>query len=75
MDRKTNDHGEPFGAWLMVRAGEGGMIGELAAAAKADRGFPPSATPEDLRARLRAAMAEGDMFEAVDEAEIDWLAF
>lgn len=75
MTRTTNDNGEPFGAWLLVRAGEPGPIGELAAAAKADRGFRPSGTPEDLRARLRVAMADGHMFAAVEDAEIDWLAY
>lgn len=65
----------PFGAWLLRQTGREGMIGELAKAAHADPGFPKNGDPEAVRARLRLAMAEGDMFEAVDDAELDWLSF
>lgn len=75
MIRTTNDHGEPFGAWLLVRASDQSAIGQLALAAKADRQFRASSTPEDLRKRLRDTMADGDLFSIVDDAELDWLAF
>ena len=61
-----------FGAWLLGQTRRGGLIGNLAEAATKDRGFPKGRSPEDVRARLRAVMAEGDMFEAVDDAEMAW---
>lgn len=63
----------PFGRWLL-RQEETGIRAGLIQAAKADRQFPLDGDPEAVRARLRACMAEGDMFEAVDEAELDWLS-
>lgn len=65
----------PFGRWLLRQTDREGWIGSLAKAAHADPGFPKDGDPEAVRARLRLAMAEGDMFEAVDDAELDWLSF
>lgn len=64
-----------FGEWLLKQKDRGGLIGQLAAGAHADRGFPRQGNPEDVRSRLRALQAEGDMFEAVDDAELDWAAY
>lgn len=64
-----------FGAWLLAQKDRGGLIGTLAAGAAADRAFPKHGSPEDVRARLRALQADGDMFEAVDDAELDWAAY
>lgn len=64
-----------FGRWLLMQTGRGGLIGELAKCAVADRGFPKDGDPEAVRQRLRVGQAEGDMFEAVDEAELDWLSY
>ncbi len=64
-----------FGAWLLAQKDRGGLIGTLAASAAADRAFPKHGNPEDVRARLRALQADGDMFEAVDDAELDWAAY
>jgi len=64
-----------FGAWLLKQKTRGGMIGTLATAAAADRGFPKSATPDEVRKRLGTMGADPDMFEAVDDAETDWLAY
>jgi hypothetical protein len=66
---------EPFGQWLLKQHQRDGWIGDLAKAAKSDPKFPKSGSPEDVRARLRELMAEGDMFEAVDDAETDWLSY
>jgi hypothetical protein len=63
---------ESFGTWLLTQVGREGWIGDLAAAAKADRGFPRDGDPDAVRARLNAMQAESDMFEAVDSAESDW---
>jgi len=69
-----NDQGETFGAWLLTQKQHDGWIGDLARAAASDPKFPRRGTAEDVRTRLRAMMAEGDMFEAVDDAESAWLA-
>ena len=71
----TNDNGETFGAWLLMQKDREGWVGELAKAARSDPKFPRSGGPEDVRARLRETMAEGDMFEAVDDAEGDWMSY
>lgn len=63
-----------FGAWLLKQGSRGGFVGQLAAAAVGDRRFPKAGDPEAVRAYLRAAMADGDMFDAVEAAEADWRA-
>lgn len=75
MDRKTNRHGEPFGAWLLVRAGEAGPIGSLAAQAAALDSFRPAGTVDDLRAALGVSDPDKGVLTAIDEAEIGWLAY
>ena len=65
---------ERFGAWLLRQKDRSGWVGDLARAAKTDPKFPKFGSPEDVRARLRELMADGDMFEAVDDAEGDWMA-
>jgi hypothetical protein len=62
----------PFGEWLLQQRDRTGWVGDLVASARADPKFPKKGSPDDVRARLRAVMAEGDMFEAVDDAEADW---
>jgi hypothetical protein len=71
--RKTNDDGQTFGSWLLVERGRTGLIAQLIEGAKLDRAFPKYGTPEEVRQHLKRMQAEGDLFEAVDEAEIDWL--
>ena len=71
----TNDTGETFGAWLLAQRDREGWVGDLVKAARSDREFPRNGSPEDVRRRLRETMAEGDMFEAVDDAESDWASF
>lgn len=70
---KTGEERGPFGRWLLRQPPEG-LLAPLIAAAKADRQFPLDGDADAVRARLNACGAEGVMFEAVDEAEIDWLA-
>ncbi len=62
----------PFAEWLLQQRNRTGWVGDLVASAKADPKFPKRGSPDDVRARLREVMAEGDMFEAVDDAEADW---
>lgn len=68
----TDEGEESFGSWLLRQKDRDGWVGDLAKAAKADPKFPRQGSPEDVRARLRETMAEGDMFETVDDAEGDW---
>ena len=65
---------QPFGAWLIAQD-RGGLVGQLIAGARDDRRFPKQGDPEAVRKHLSAMQAEGDLFEAVDEAEIDWRAY
>ena len=70
---KVGEERGPFGRWLLTQPAEG-MIAPLIEAAKRDPKFPRDGSPDDVRARLNACGAEGDMFEAVDDAELDWAA-
>lgn len=72
---KTEDGGVSFGRWLLEQADRGGLIGELAKAAKADRGFPKDGDSETVRKRLNSLGADPDMHEALDDAELDWASF
>lgn len=63
---------QSFAEWLIAQAGQKGLIGMLAAAAAADRGFPKTGDVEQARARLIMNQADGDMFEALDDAELLW---
>jgi len=65
----------PFGRWLLQQEDAKGLVGQLAKCAKADPAFPRDGDPDAVRARLSAVMAEGDMFEAVDDAEMDWASY
>jgi len=65
----------PFGRWLLQQEHTKGLVGQLAKCAKADPAFPRDGDPDAVRARLSAVMAEGDMFEAVDDAEMDWASY
>lgn len=61
-----------FATWLLGQSKSGGTLGELAKAAKLDRGFPKAGSADDVRARFNAAGADGDAFEALDDAERDY---
>ena len=65
---------EPFGRWLIAQRERGDWIDDLAAAARADRSFPKDGDPEAIRAHLRGQQADGDVFQAVDDAESEWLS-
>lgn len=64
----------PFGRWVLQQIDRGGFIGELAKAAKADRAFPKDGDAEAVRKRLGDTGADPEMFDAVDDAELDWSA-
>jgi hypothetical protein len=65
---------QPFGEWLLTQKDRKGWVGDLAKAAKADPGFPKRGDPDDVRKRLKDLGASGDVYEALDDAELDWLA-
>ena len=73
-DRHREAEHPPFEAWLLTQASHDGFVGALATAAAADRRFPKAGDPEAVRKHLREAMADGDMFDAIDDAEADWKA-
>jgi hypothetical protein len=64
----------PFGLWLLQQVGRKGWIGELAKGVRSDPGFPKRGSPDAVRARMREIGADGDAFEALDDAELGWLA-
>ena len=66
---------EPFGRWLVGQRDRGDWIDDLANAARSDRGFPKDGDPEAVRAHLRAQQADGDVFQIVDDAELDWASY
>jgi hypothetical protein len=68
------DEREPFGRWLIAQKDRGDWIDALADAARKDSRFPKNGSPDDVRKHLNGMQAEGDMFEAIDDAELDWLS-
>lgn len=64
----------PFGQWLIEQEKREGVIGELARHAKADRSFPRNGTIKDVWKRLNTMQVEGDLYDAMEEAELDYLA-
>lgn len=64
-----------FGTWLVSQKDREGWIGQLVEAAKKDPQFPKHGGPDDVRKRLNEVQAEGDLFQAVDDAELDWLSY
>lgn len=62
----------PFGRWLLTQRDRGDWVDGLADAARADRTFPRDGDPEAVRLHLRKQQADGDTFQAVDDAESSW---
>lgn len=66
---------QPFGTWLTSQTGAGGFVGQIAAAAAADRSFPRDGDVEAARKWLAEKRPSGDDWGALDDAEIAWLAY
>lgn len=66
---------QPFGAWLVMQRDRGDWIDGIAAVARADPAFPKSGDVEAVRRRMAERGADGDAFEALDDAELDWLSY
>lgn len=64
---------QPFGAWLVAQKKRSGWIADLAKWAASDFRAQAAVTPDDVRKRLTEVYAEGDAFEALDDAELEWL--
>ena len=73
-DRYDRPERPAFGGWLLKQKARDGLVGALAAAATADRSFPKNGDVEAVLKHLGAGGADGDMFEALDDAERAWLA-
>lgn len=71
-DDRYRPQRETFGRWLLAQKDRGDWIDGLANAARADRSFPKDGDAEEVRRHLRAQQADGDVFQAVDDAESAW---
>lgn len=63
-----------FGRWLLDQRQREDAIGSLAKQAFGDPGFPRDGSPKDVSKRLNTLGADGDIFQALDDAELDWIA-
>ena len=63
---------QPFGTWLLDEAERPGSLGELGKAAKGDRLFHRKGSADDVRKHFGLAGADGDAFEALDDAEREY---
>jgi len=62
----------PFGEWLLTQVKCLGLVGELAKTARLDRQFPKSGGVDDVRAHFSVVGADGDAFEALEDAEREY---
>lgn len=66
----------PFGGWLMRQlTGKSEAMDMLIKGAKLDPTFPKGGDPEAVRQHLGKRGADPDVFEAIDDAELSWLAY
>lgn len=63
---------EPFGRWLLSQKDRGDWIDPIADAARRDPRFPKNGTPDEVRKHMGSRGADSDVFEALDDAELDW---
>lgn len=61
-----------FGRWLLSQSTRTDAIGELAKSAARDPAFPRDGTADQVSCRLNAIGADGDMHEALEDAQLDW---
>jgi hypothetical protein len=65
----------PFGSWLLnQQQHRREWIAGLAKVAKSDHRFPRAGDVDQVREYLAKQGADGDAFEALDDAERDWLS-
>lgn len=63
-----------FGTWLIQQTGRRGFVGGLAEAASKERTFPRHGDVEAVKKWLQNSRASGDDWEALEDAELDYLA-
>lgn len=65
----------PFGGWLLRQpTGRSEALDMLIKGAKHDPRFPKAGDPDAVRAHVGKQGADPDLFEAIDDAELMWLA-
>jgi len=72
LERPSKPERPSFAALLLGQGKRPGTLGELAKAAKQDRLFPARGSADDVRARFSAVGADGDAFEALEDAEREY---
>lgn len=74
-DREQETKAETFGRWLLRQRDRGDWIDGLAESARTDRRFPKDGDPDVVRQYMSMMQADGDVFAAIDDAELDWMAY
>lgn len=74
-DIATDSAPVPFVTWLRAQAHRTDAIGALAKVVKTDRRLPSEGNVAAVSQRLNQDEAEWEMHEALEQAEMDWLAF
>lgn len=64
-----------FAAWLLAQTGRADPIGLLARAAVGDCRFPKHGDVDEVSRRLNEVGADGDVHQALEDAELDYLAY
>lgn len=64
---------QAFGGWLIAQSARHDWVGLLAHQASRDPRFPKGGDPEVVRKHLSTVQTDGDMYEALDDAEAEWL--
>jgi len=64
----------PFGQWLIEQDHRTCAIGELAKYAKADRAWPRRGDAKACWKRLNEVQVESDLYDAMEEADLDYHA-
>ena len=64
-----------LGRWLLAQHGRSDAIGQLADAARRDPRFPADGDYLAISKRLNEVGAEGDMHEALEDADLDWSCY
>jgi hypothetical protein len=67
-----SDEPASLGRWLLAQRGRTDAIGVLADAARRDPRFPADGDYQAISKRLNEVGAEGDMHQALEDAELDW---
>jgi uncharacterized protein YozE (UPF0346 family) len=66
---------ETFGRWLLRQRDRGDWVDALAESARTDRRFPKDGDPDVVRQYMSTMQADGDVFAAIDDAELDWMSY